>query len=121
MGERKISNGTAGIMTAIAFILDGTNIVFDFITFGTGGIFMDVIIGGIFTIWFSHLGASLWSSNTIGWTLCAAGFSAFPITNLSFPWTARVASHAFTARHQSTSLSKVKTKPAPKSRGTWRL
>ena len=106
-------------MIAVAVLLDLINIGFDFVTFGIGGFFIDVITGGIFTIWFSHLDASLWSSNSIGWTLCAAGFSALPFTDLTFPWTVRVASHAFTSRHPV--VSRPKPKAVPKSRGSWRL
>ena len=99
MGERIIPNDTAWLMTFIAIGFDVTNIAVDLLTFGTGGMIVDSFAGATFTIWFSHLGASLWSSSSVGGTLLAIGVSAFPGLDLSFPWTIRVSKRAFNARH----------------------
>ena len=102
-------------MISVALFFDLINIGLDLVSFGAGGAFVDVgVATPTFTIWFSHLDASLWSSNSIGGTLLAIGLSFFPITDLSFPWTWRVARRAFTARHDAPKQVKSE-KPKPTS------
>ena len=118
LGKRKIPIGAAALMIPIAAILDLINIVVDFLTFGIGGIFVDALSAGVFSIWCSHYGASLWSSKNIGWTLLALLFDLFPVTDLTFPWTTRVTMAIITERHPL-NLGKNKEKSAYRS--PWRL
>lgn len=115
MGERKISNGTAAIMVGFAVIFDLVNIGVDFITFGIGGVFVDAAAALFFGIWFSHLGASLWSSRNVGRTILAMLLDAIPVGDLTFPWTWQVAYTAFTERHPAPAQQ------APARRSQWRI
>lgn len=119
MGDRKISNNTAAMMITIAFMLDCLNIAVDFLTFGIGGFFMDAIITIVFTIWFSHLGASLFSSRNTLRTLGAILMDAFPFTDLAFPWTLQVAYTALTERHHASPTAEGAKKAL--TRSGWRI
>lgn len=118
MGERKVPKGTIGIMIAAAAVCDLVNIFIDFITFGLGGFFMDIITTTIFSLWFSHYGVSLISSRNALRTIGAFVLDAFPFTDLAFPWTWQVAYTALTERHPAPE-AKPDTKPKPSS--GWRI
>jgi hypothetical protein len=85
-------------MISTAVLFDLINIGLDFITFGLLGWFVDAIATMIFSIWFSHHNASLWSSRNVGRTLVAMVIDAVPFGDLTFPWTIQVAYTALTER-----------------------
>jgi hypothetical protein len=121
MGERKISGGTAGMLIATAFFFDVLNIAADFISFGLLGIFVDAFAVIVLSLWFSHLGVSLWSSRNVGRTLLAMVLDAFPGTDLTFPWTWQVTYTVLTER-VSESVVKTITKPQrSRTNSGWRI
>lgn len=119
MGKRKISNTTASIMIGAAVICDLINIAVDFATLGIGGFIIDALTALFFSIWFWHLGVSLGSSRNAGRTILAILLDAFPVTDLTFPWTWQVAYTAFTERYPVEHEQEQQKKPA--SNRLWRV
>jgi hypothetical protein len=120
MGERKISNSSAALLIAAAIFFDLLNIAVDFISFGLLGIFVDAFATIILSLWFSHLGVSLWSSRNAGRTILAMILDAFPGTDLTFPWTCQVPYTVFTEVVAKPAIEKMTKPKLPPSSG-WRL
>jgi hypothetical protein len=99
-GERKVPLDIACIMTGFAFVFDLTNVLLEFISLGLGGFIMDIVSIITFSLWFEHYGVHMWGNKNMGWTLLAAFIDPLPFADLLFPWTFRVASLAFTERHE---------------------
>jgi presenilin-like A22 family membrane protease len=98
-GERKVPLDMACIMTGFALIFDLFGIFLEFWSFGIGGVAMDVWSTIVFTIWFHHYEISVWGNKNVGWSLAAVFLDALPFTDLTLPWTFRVATLAFSERH----------------------
>jgi hypothetical protein len=120
MGERKISGGTAAMLIVTAVLFDLLNIAVDFISFGLLGVFVDAFATIVLSLWFSHLGVSLWSSRNAGRTILAMVFDAFPVTDLTFPWTCQVMYTVFTEVIAKPAIDKI-TKPKSTPSSGWRI
>src|SRR6185437_4988309 len=99
-GKRKIPLDMAVIMTTIAAFFDVLNILAELIPF-VGffiGFVLDLVMAAVFYVWFAHYDIKLFSERNAGASMIALVFNALPITDLTFPWTIRVGSLAFSAR-----------------------
>lgn len=115
-GARKVPLDMAVILTGVAFIFDLINILIEYLTFGIGGFIMDFVSAITFTLWLGHYDIRLWGNRNIGWSMATALIDMLPFGDLTFPWTIRVASLAFTERKEIP----VETKKRSVSSG-WRL
>ena len=121
MGERKISNGSAAALIFFAVFFDILNIAVDFISFGLLGIFVDAFAAIFLSLWFSHLGVSLWSSRNVGRTLLAMVLDAFPFTDMTFPWTCQVTFTILTERVTSNATKPIAKSNPRRSNSGWRI
>lgn len=103
MDDFLIPRETAIAMTVCAFLFDLGNIFLDAISLALLSPLTEICAVLFFSIWFSHNGASLWSGSRVGGTMLAMLVDAIPAGNLTFPWTIRVATAAFTARGEGAS------------------
>lgn len=120
MEEHKISKSAAVIMIIFAFIFDLANIVVDFVTMGIGGFFMGAVTAMVFSVWFSHYGVSMTASRNVARFLLTIVLSAFPGTDLLFPWTVNVGLTVYLERKRESMAEKHDAKKPLRQSG-WRL
>jgi len=116
-GERRIPNDTAILMTAIAGFLDLVSILAELIPI-VGiviGFILDMLMTGIFYLWFAHYDVKLFGNKNAAGSLIAFVLNAFPLTDLTFPWAVRVGTLAFSAKKE------VPQETAQQPSSAWRL
>lgn len=101
-GERKVPRTTAFAMIGVAVVFDLLNIAFELIpVIGfVLGLIIDLLLTGIFFVWFDHYNVKLFGPKNFKGTMLAMAANAFPLTDLAFPWAIRVSSLAFSERKE---------------------
>ena len=94
-------------MIGVAFALDLINILVEYITFGIGGIIMDLLSAAIFTLWLGNYNIKLWGNKNASLTLLATFVDLIPFGDLTFPWTVRVGYAVFTEKKEVPKEAKV--------------
>src|SRR4051812_7776689 len=115
-GERKVPNDAAMIMTGVAVFLDFINIAVELIPV-VGiivGFLVDLLIAGIFYVWFAHYEVKLYGSKNMAGSAIAFTLNALPVTDLAFPWAIRVGSLAFSEKKDAPNEASVSVSSWPR-------
>lgn len=85
-------------MTGVAGFLDLVNILVELIPVlgAVIGFIIDIVIAAGFYVWMAHYEVKLYSAKNAPGSMVAFVMNALPITDLTFPWTIRIGSLAFT-------------------------
>ncbi len=101
-GPRKVPLDVACLMVGVAVFLDLLNIIAELIPvvgFVIGAI-IDILILGLFYVWFHHYDVKFAAGKNAGGTLIAMVLNLFPLTDMAFPLAIRVGMLAFGERKE---------------------